>query len=229
MSARHETIASLRAIRPGPLAALLLATIGTNLLDFATVPAMGEKAGPGFVVAAFVRVVAVLWVSYSVQRHLAGGDRPFRPGLPLARFVALQIVLLVAMGIFTKGAAVMAGPAPDLAAQWLFGFLALALLSLLTIRLLAWNGALAMGEPFSALGAVWRGQAGKLGPIIGVLVGLILPVAAIHLALTLVAIKLPLPAEGRLALGVIDGLVQALQLGLSCALGAVAWKRSRAD
>ncbi len=228
MSVTRATIAIARTIHPVPLAALLAATVGTNLLDCVTVPATGGKPGAGFLIAAIVRVVAVFWVSYAVQRHLAGGAQPFRPGLALGRFVLLQIALLIGFGLAMRLGLIVQGPGPNpLATQWLYAFLATALYALLTIRLLAWNAALAMGEPFGALGPVWRGQAGRLGAIAGGFISLILPVAALHLAFTLVAVKTVLSFQTQLALGVIDGLFQALQVMLTCALGTVAWRIAR--
>jgi hypothetical protein len=228
MTVTRETIATLRTIRPATLAALLLATVGSNLLDFATLPAPGAKADAGFILAAIVRIVAIFWVGYGVQRQLAGGAEPFRPSPALGRFVLLQIALLAGFGLATRLGIIVQGPGPNpLATQWLYAFLAIAAYGLLTIRLLAWNAALAMGAPFAALGGLWRGQAGRLGTIAGAFVGLILPVAALHLAFTLVAIKMILSPEARLVLGVVDGLLQALQIGLSCALGVVAWRIAR--
>jgi cytochrome b len=228
VSVTQATIAVARTIRPVPLAALLAATVGTNLLDFATIPAVGTRPDAGFALAAIVRIVAVFWVSYAVQRHLAGGAQPFRPSLALGRFVLLQLALLIGFGLATRLGLIVQGPGPNpLAARWLYAFLATTLYALLTIRLLAWNAALATDAPFGALGPVWRGQTGRLGAIAGGFVSLILPIAALHLAFTLVAAETVLSPEARLVVGVIDGVLQALQVALSCALGTVALRIAR--
>ncbi len=225
MSIRRSTLATLATLRPDVLVALLVATVGTNLLDFATAPAPGDAIGAGFVAAAFVRIVLVFWIGYAVQRNLSGGAQPLRPAIALARFCALQVVLLVGFGMATKLGAIMQGTGEvPLARQWLFGFLAMAFYALFTIRLLAWNAALAMGERFDRLVPLWRVQARALGRIGGAYVALILPITAIHLAMTLVALKTPMTTDLRLGLAVVDGLFQALELGLTCALGAVAWR-----
>jgi hypothetical protein len=228
MSLSSQMLATLRPMRRGVLVALLLATIGTNLIDFAAAPAPGGKPDIGFVAAAIVRIVAVLWVSYALQRHLAGGAQAFRPKPALARFVALQILLLAGFGLAMRLGTIMQGPGPaPLATQWLFAFLPTALYALFTIRLLAWNAALAMGEPFRALGGVWRGQSGYDVPICAAYLSIVLPLAAIHLAMTLIALKTVMSPNALLVLAVVDGLFQALQLGLTCALGALAWRIAR--
>jgi hypothetical protein len=228
VSLGRETLATLRTMRSGVLVALLAGTVGTNLLDFATAPAPGARPDSGFVAAAAVRIVVVLWVSYGVQRHLAGGTQAFQPKAALARFSLLQIALLVGFGLATRLGIIMQGPGPaPLATQWLFALVPAAFYALFTIRLLAWSAALAVGEPFAALGRVWRGQSGHDLGLCSAYLSLVLPVAAIHLAMTLVALKIAMGAETRLVLAVVDGLFQALQLGLTCALGAVALRIAR--
>jgi hypothetical protein len=228
MSLNRETLATLRTMRAGVLAVLLAGTVGTNLLDFATAPAPGARPDGMFVAAAVLRIVIVLWVSYGLQRHLAGGDQPFRPQAALGRFVALQIPLLIGFGLATQLGQIMQGPGPvPLATQWLFALLPGALYALFTVRLLAWNAALAMGEPLRGLGRIWRGQSGYDAPLCAAYLSLVLPIAAIHLAMTLVALRTVMTPDAKLILAVIDALFQALQLALTCALGAVAWRIAR--
>lgn len=227
MSIRRDTLATLRAIRVDGLGALLVATIGSNLLDFAT-PSIGRIEVTD-IVAAIIPIVITFWASYAVQRQLAGSTRPFHPGMAMARFGALQILLLAGYGLATRLGTIMQGPGEvPLATQWLFGFLALAFYALFTIRLLAWNAALAMGEPFTMLSGLWRRQGGHLAAIGGAYIALILPVTAIHLAVTLVALKIDMTANLRLTLAIVDGLFQTLELGLASALGVVAWRLATA-
>ncbi|WP_404712660.1 hypothetical protein [Sphingomonas sp. MMS24-J13] len=223
MSIRRDTLSVLRSIRPDVLGALLVATIGVDLLDLAAPP--NDDIGVSDVIAVIIRVVIVFSASYAVQRQLAGGAQPFRPTIAMARFAVLQLLLLAGYGLATKLGVIFQGTGEvPLATQWLFGFLALAFYALFTIRLLAWNAALAMGEPFSTLSEIWRRQAGHLGAIGGAYIALILPVTAIHLAMTLVSLRIVMTANLRLALALVDGLFQALELGLACALGVVAWR-----
>jgi hypothetical protein len=223
MSIRRDTLSVLRTIRPDVLGALLVATIGANLLDFATPP--GGAAGISNIAVAVIESLIVFWANYAVQRQLGGGARPFRPAVATARFAALQILLLAGFALATRLGTILQGPGDvPLATQWLFGFIAIAFYALFTIRLLAWNAALAAGEPFSVLSGIWRAQAGGLGAIGGAYVALILPVTAMRLAIAIVAARIALTANVHLALAIIDGLLQALELGLTCALGVVAWR-----
>jgi hypothetical protein len=221
MSIRRDTLSVLRTMRPDVLGALMVATIGSNLLDLA---APGATVLAGFV-AAIIQIAITFWASYAVQRQLAGSTRPFRPSAAMARFGVLQILLLVGFALATKLGTILQGPGDvPLATQWLFGFIALAFYALFTIRLLAWNAALAMGEPFSALGAIWRRQGAHLLTIGGAYVSLILPITAIHLAVSLVSLQIAMTANLRLGLEIVDALFQALELGLAAALGVVAWR-----
>jgi hypothetical protein len=222
------TLAALRGISPAMWLAVLIATTGTNLLDFLTLPQPGAKPDVAFIASVAIRVVVVLWIAYALQRQLGGGNRPFRPSLAMARFVALTIAGLILSALFAKLATIARGPGPvPLATDWLYAFVAMALLGLLTIQLLAWTCALAVGQPFRALPAIWSGQQGHVGAIAGAYVGLVLPIAAAHLALSIAVVRLPIGPQALIIIGVIDGIVSAFQLAMTDALAAVAWRLSR--
>lgn len=227
MTVLRATLAALPTL--GRLVALMLlaATIGTNLLDFASMPASGARPTVPFLAAAIVRVVLVFWIAYAVQRRLTATPCPFAVQPSFWRFCVLEVVLFVGFGICVKLALMAAGTSPPLATEWLASFLALALWSLATIRTLAWVAALGAGAPFAALPRLWRAQTGMDLALIGAFCALVLPPAAIHLALTLVGLKVPLPPKPKLALLLCDGMVQALQLAFTCALAAVAWRIAR--
>lgn len=222
------TIKVARRLSPAIWLAVIAGTTGTNLLDFATLPVAGHKPGAGFVLSAIVRIVIVLWIAFAAQRALAGGDRPFQPSRAMGRFVLLVIAGMILTAVATKIAGFLRGPGPvPLATDWLVAFLALAVIGLLTARMLAWLCGMAMGEPFAALPGLWRGQAHHSGTVITVFAGLILPILALHGALTMIVLRIAMPMEMRLAIGVIDGVISAIQLILTSALGTVGWKIAR--
>jgi hypothetical protein len=222
MSIRRDTLSVLRTIRGDVLGALLVATVGTNLIDFATPP---DSIGILLISTMIIQLVIIFWASYAVQRQLAGSGQPFRPTLAMARFGVLQILMLAGFALANKLGAILQGPgAVPLATQWLFGFLAAAFYALFTIRLLAWNAALAVGQPFAALAGLWRAQASQLAGIGGAYISLILPFTAIQIAMNVVAARTVTSGEVRLALAIVDALFQALELGLAAALGVVAWR-----
>jgi hypothetical protein len=204
------------------LVALLVIVIGTNLLDFVTAPASGSTPGAPFALAALIRIGGVFWVGYVIQHKLASGGRAFAIGPAFWRFAALQIVTLVGMLIVRLVLLRIVPPAPTLVGEWMANLTALAIWGIVSIRLLAWNAALSLEAPFAALRGIWRGQRGHDGAIAGAFIGLVLPAAAFHLALTLVAVRMPMAPQSRVTIAVIDGLVSALQLTLTCAIGAIA-------
>lgn len=228
VSVGSATLATARRLSPAIWLAVIAGTTGTNLLDFATLPAPGTQPGFGFVVSGLLRVVIVLWVGFAAQRALAGGDRPFQPSAAMGRFLLLTVAGLVLMAIMAKISGILRGPGPvPLATDWLYAFLGLAAYGLLTARMLAWLCGLAMGQPFSALPALWRGQAHHSGQIITTFAGFILPIMALHGALTMIVIRIALPMELKMAIGVIDGVISAVQLILTSALGTVGWQIAR--
>jgi hypothetical protein len=218
----RAAIAILPRLGREGLVALLAVVIGTNLLDFVTAPAPGTTPNATFALAALIRIGCVFWIGYVVQRKLAGGDTAFAVGPALWRFAALQILTLLGMLVVRLILLRIVPPAPTLVGEWMANLVALALWALIAIRLLAWNAALSIEAPFAALPQVWRGQSGHDGAIAGAFVGLVLPAAAFHLALTLVAVRMQMAPQSRITIAVIDGLVSALQLALTCAIGAIA-------
>jgi hypothetical protein len=223
VATRRATIAVARTLDARGWAMLLAVTIGTNLIDFAVV-APGERPGAAFAAAAFLRVALVFWIAYALLRRLAGVPEAERITPAFFRLALLQIGLAVLAGLGSRAGFAVAGPRADLAGEWLVALIAMTLIGLLTIRLLAWHAALAVGAPFGSIGPVWRAQrGGTMATAIGFLV-LVVPFAALHLALTLIAVRVPLAAAPHVALGIVDGVVQAGQLLLSLALAIVAWR-----
>jgi hypothetical protein len=203
---------------------LLAVTIGTNLLDFAAVAPPGGRSGPMFLLAAALRVVLVFWIIYVLLRRLTGTARPFRIDSGFWRLALLQLGLLIFAGLATRLGLILMGPHPTLAGQWLGALIGMALAGLLTIRLAAYHTALAVGAPFAALGPLWRNQKDATTGLVIAFVVLVLPIAALHLALTLVGLRIPMQPVPHTLLVVADGVVQAWQLILTLALATVAWR-----
>ncbi len=224
---RRATLATAVSLDKSGWLILLAVTVGTNLIDFAAVPAAGTPPGAAFLLAVLLRIALVFWLVYALLRRLTDTPGPLSVTIAFWRLALLQMILLIGVGLATRLGAIMTGPHPTLAAEWLGGLLAIALVGLLTIRLAAWHTALAVGEPFAALGPLWRGQRAITTPLALAFMVLVLPIAALHLALTLVGLRTPLSAPAHILLGIFDGLVQAWQLLLSLALGVVGWRFAR--
>ena len=204
--------------------AALAVTTGTNLMDFAVTPLVGQGGNAPLIVAAVLRVIAIFWIAFAVVRRMAGVARPFAPGMPLLRYLALTLVLAIGFGLFAQIANVAAGAEAEMADAWVAHILACAIWYAFTIGLLAWQAALAVGDGGFRLKGLFARQQGALAPLWLAYVALILPFAAIHAALTLIAAKLALPTNAIAALALVDGAVSAVQLVGTCALAVVAWK-----
>lgn len=207
--------------------ALLAVTIGTNLLDFATLPAAAARPGASFALAALVRVALVFWISFVVQRRLIDPAAGLGPGRAIWPFVLLQILFLVGMIAIRAVTLRIAPPAPTLAGEWLANFLSMALWALIAIRLLSWNAALAVGARLDDLPELWRALRGQDLPLMAALLILVLPFAALHLAFTLIGVRVPMASGPLIFLGVVDGIVSALFIALNSALAAAALRLAR--
>ncbi|AGH50109.1 MULTISPECIES: hypothetical protein [Sphingomonas] len=201
----------------------LAITTGTNLIDFATKPQPGEMSG-AFIAAAAIRVIAVFWLAYAVIRRIAGVPRPFAPGAPLARYLGVTILLAIGFGLFSALGTIATGKDAAIADIWLAHMITTAIWYAFTIAILAWQAALAIGDAGFPLRHIFARQQGRLVPLWLAYAALVLPFAAVHFALTLVAVKIALPARALAALSLVDGAVSAVQLAIGCALGVVAWK-----
>ncbi|MDO6413777.1 hypothetical protein Q4F19_05230 [Sphingomonas sp. BIUV-7] len=222
MHVTRASLALLGRLRGPMLAALLAVTIGTNLIDFATAPAAGQRPDMAFALAALLRVALVFWISFVVQRRIVDPRGGFRIGPDFWRFSLLQILLLIGMIAVRAATLKVTPPAPALAGEWLANFIGLAAWGLIAIRLLAWNAALAAGAPLGDLGHLWRNLRGHDVSLLGAFAILVLPFAALHVAFTLISVRVEIPRGPLAFLGIVDGLVSALQLALSCAVAAVA-------
>jgi hypothetical protein len=222
MSVTRASIALLPRLQGGNLAALLAVTIGTNLIDFVTLPGSGQRPGMAFAAAAALRVALVFLISFFVQRRLVDPRAGFGIDRAFWRFVLLQLLLLIGMIAVRAVMLKLIPPAPTLAGEWLANFMALAIWGFVAIRLLAWNAAIAAGAPWRDLGRLWRNLRGHDAGLLSALAMLVLPPAALHLAFTLIGVRIHIATRPLAFLGLVDGLVSALQLALNCAVATVA-------
>ncbi|WP_380872876.1 hypothetical protein ACFB49_37720 [Sphingomonas sp. DBB INV C78] len=203
---------------------VLFVTTATNLIDFAVKPDPGMAETPLFVAAMVVRVIAVFWINFAIIRRMAGITNPFAPGLPLLRFGALTFLLAAGSGIFAVVANVAAGAEAEIADRWMARILSLMIWTAFTIGLFAWQAALAIDDPEFKLQGMHQRQRGKLTPLWLAFAAIILPFAAIHVALTMIGVKLALSPAALAALALVDGAASTVQLVATCALAVVAWK-----
>lgn len=226
MSTAQVRAGILAGLRAGGAEFAMLAAfvaVATNLIDFATVPAPGEGVTGAFVAAAIIRVLSVFYVTYVLQRRMAGTAAPFRPGAAFLRFFLVSIVGAVLFGLVTGGGVRLAGTRDAaLETQWLVTLALGAAWNVLIIRLVGWTAALANDAPFRVLPDVFRASRRAALPLALAFIQIILPFAAIHLALTLLSVRLPLSGTALAALALIDGVVSAAQLLLGCALAVFA-------
>jgi hypothetical protein len=212
--------ALLGRMGPGWWIVAVAVTAGTNLIDFFVVAA-GGGATPAFIAAALVRVGLVFWLGYALTRRLAGVERPAAPTMALARYALFMLAVAIAMGVLTGLATLIAGER-GVAATGAVSFLLGTLAGLLLVRLYAWQGALAVGDRTLGPAGAWRRLAGRTGALVLAYLA-ILPVAAVHHALTHYALQLLERPDLLAAIAIGDGLASALQLALTAALAVVAW------
>jgi len=224
--------ASVRGVRRGVLAdaaparlgmgwwlVVLAVCIGAGMLDLATLP--GVRRGSGiWIVIAIARVLTVLAVAYAVVRRIMRATPRHRDWQTFPRFVGLTVVLAIGFTMTQKIGAIAVNQLGEgnLANRWLAMLLVSAFWSVLLIRATAWSAALAAGRKFRVLPSLWRSLSGKWPILAIVYLQVILPLVAVHLALTLLSIELVLPHHTQIGLALIDGVVSATQLILTAAL-----------
>jgi hypothetical protein len=226
-TAQIRTAVFGRVRAAGPEYAMLAAfvAIGANLIDLASLPLPGAGSNGGFLAATIIRIVAIFYATYAILRRMAGTPAPFRPAAGLARFAALALPLAMASGLVTAGGArLLGGSDMDLASRWLLTLVLAAAWGVVMIRLVGVPAVLANGAPFRALPANFRRLRGCGVRLALVFLQLVLPFAAVHLALTLIGAALPLPGGALAALALVDGVVSAIQLLLTCALAVTAMR-----
>ncbi|MDB5690714.1 MAG: hypothetical protein JWL91_2590 [Sphingomonas bacterium] len=222
---RRGVFARLRGAGPEYWALAAFVTTVANLIDFAAVPSPGEGAGGGFVVAALARILLVLGAGYAIMRRMAEVPRPLAPGLAFLRFAAFSIISLALIGTLTQLIGRATGIADQpLSTQWLIMFAAAAVLGVAVIAVSPVGPALAAGAPFRGILGVVRRTRGMRLPLAAVFLQCVLPFAAVHIALTLIASRLPLSGRAVAALALIDGVVSAVQLLFTAALFVTAWR-----
>jgi hypothetical protein len=228
---RPESLAgyqrALRLLLTGPAmgavgwAALIAVLIGTNLLDFATLPRPGEMPGAPFFAAVLLRIVGVFGIAFFIERRFAGGGR----ALPaLLRFVPVfMIVILILPALANLVAVAVLGPGSDPIAVWLLPVAVAAALAVGFVGLLPMLAAAAGGQGLRGMVRALRSAGRPAWPLRLAYLTTVTPLAATHTLLTRVAMTVT-PGE-QIAVGIVDGLVSALQLACLLGLAALGWRR----
>lgn len=225
--AARSMLALARSLSAGWWLLIIAVTSLTNLLDFLAAAQPDAARSPQFAAAALIRVALVFWVSYALIRRLGDHAAPMRLSPAFARFVLLAFAQLALVALAAGAARLIVGPSEAReSAALLTTYLLLTLIMLVLIRLYAWQAALALGDRTLGAAGAWR----RLAPYkleLATAYLLIVPVAALHMLLTEAALAGGSP--GRLAvLALVDGLVSAGQLALSCSLAVAAWRLASA-
>jgi hypothetical protein len=216
-------IGAVREIGPGWWLLAVAVTTGTDILDFVTLPRPEAHSGAALAVAVLLRVALLFWAGYALLRRLAGRRHPMRLTPGIGRFALFTLAMLIVFAVVSQ--IVLAGVAGDsLATRWLAMFAVAAVWGIATIRLIGLSAAFANGIEWRAAGGVVRATRGHAPALAACFAQIILPFAAIHLALTLLAVELPLAPRALVALAVLDGAVSAVQLLLTLALSHAAWR-----
>lgn len=222
------TIALMRSGRVTPRLWLLgfVVLACTTLGEIRLLPA----GGAGLAAAMLLRVLLVVWLGYGLLRACGGSARPLEIATPYARFLGAFLLLFAGQLLVLMLADRLIGEEAVLADRWLAQFLATLGWMVATIRLFAWQAALALGDRRLGAAGAWAGLAGVTLPLVKALMWLVAPFLAIHLALSLLLIEGGPAFRGTtgVALALIDALVSLGQLGFGSALCVAAWTVARA-
>ncbi len=232
-SAVREALATLAGAdeRLRIAAAVLLATIAAT--DFmAFLGAHHAEAALPKPLTLALRLAGLLVALVATYRILLPGSaQPWRLDRPLLRYVGAGLALLALVAACQLGVA--RGLVPLLAAGLApAGALAVkaAIVALVTVgcvfaalRLQPWLVALATGRRGLEAAGSWRGMRGKTLPLIGGWMLLVMPLFALHLTISAIALAASDPAL-LLALAGLDGLVATLQALVATALLVTAYR-----
>ena len=232
-AAVRESLSTLRGAdeRLRIAAAVLLATIAAT--DFmAFLAAQSAAAAFPRPLTMALRLAGILFALVAIYRILLpGAARPWRIDLPLLRYVGAGLALLmmvigcqlaVARGLVPLFADGLGAAGAMAVKAGLVGAVAIACV-FAALRLQPWLIALATGRP--GLGALesWRGMHGKTRALVGGWLVLVLPLFALHLAISAVALSARNPAL-LLGLAGFDGIVATAQTLLASALLVTAYR-----
>ena len=200
---------------------VVFVTIGGNLLDLAAAPLLGVDASIFYIVASVLRAAILFWIGYGIIRRMAGVARPWAFQRGFIAFALFTLLLVVLFGALVNAARLILPATLRLEQEWIVILALTGLWGVITIRLLAYQVAFATG---TALASIWRGFRRVTLPLVLTYLALLLPFAAVHLAFSVIGLRLPLSGNAAAVLAVIDGLVTAVQLVLGCALSVIAWR-----
>lgn len=158
MSFLREALALLATPRLlAPALALMVLLTASNIVVASNVPAPGEKLGPAFAVAAFVRVAGILVLVVAILRTMTGSSRPrFRPDAGFWLY-ALSFVVAAAVTIAVRRITGEDDSLPTIA-------VANVLSALVMAPVAVWFGALAVERPVPWNPAPWLRGPGRWLP-----------------------------------------------------------------
>jgi hypothetical protein len=173
-----EALALLRSPRlAAPALALMVLLTASNLVIASNVPAEGEKLGPAFAAAAFIRVAGLLVFAVALLRTMTQSARPrFRPDAGFWLY-ALTFVAATAVSVAVR---LLTGADDSL------GSLALTnvLTAVVTAPFAVWFGALAVERPVPWSPAPWvRGLGLWLPHFLFWTLVVVTPLAVLHAAI----------------------------------------------
>ena len=228
----------IRSFGRAPLAwiALLIVATGTNVIDLV----YGATGAYGFsqlqIISLAVRLVGIFWIlAVALRGMMDSPERPWAVDRGIAFFLLWQFVILVLQNVLSFTFAHL-GPqiAPRLEAEagsFLFSLivsaLGIPLIDLLSLRFAPWAVARTARISDVTFGKAWNGARGHWGAACVTYVVLVLPLSAIHYALTAWITSSNMFPADKLNFAVLDGVESSVLAIMLLALYAALFQRSR--
>ena len=229
----------IRSFGRAPLAwiALLIVATGTNVVDLV----YGATGAHGFsqlqIISLAIRLIGVFWIlAIALRGMMDSPERSWAIDRGIAFFLLWQFVILVLQNALSF-AFVHLGPqiAPRLEAEagsYLFSLvvsaLGLPVIDLLSLRFAPWMVARTARISSVTFGKAWKGTRGHWGAACGAYIVLVLPLSAVHYALTAwISSSNMLPAD-KLNFAVLDGVESCALAIMLIALYTALFEHSQA-
>jgi hypothetical protein len=199
---------------------------GTNLVDLVYGAGPGKALTALQIVSLAVRLFSNIWIVVVALRTFLDRRTVWALDRSFLTYVAFFIVYFgVGLGIASVvGHALSAFVGQGARAVRVTAVLSmLVAYCLLTIRIMLWPTALALGDRSVGLRESWRRTRGATLTMIGAFFAL-LPIAAVHFGLTAWATTLPLSGDSRLIVTICDGVLSVVQVMLAMAFAAAIYK-----
>jgi hypothetical protein len=214
----REALALLKSPRlVAPTLALTVLLTASNIVVASNVPAEGEKLGPAFAVAAFVRVAGILVLAVAILRTMTESARPrFRPD---AGFWLYALTFVAGTGV-SVAVRLVTGEDDSLRTIALANVLSAVVMAPLAV----WFGALAVERPVPWSPVPWlRGPGRWLPHFLFWTLAVSTPLAVLHAAIDTAVIKTARDWFWPLLL--FDGPLSTVMALFGLALIAAAYRR----